>query len=173
MQHIAPWLETWQVADMKDVLRRLALGHGQEAERQVKSRYAAWLKAQQPAPPDSLRRRVAELRELARSAAATRQAREAKAHAKREAERRRQHEAKLRRLMAAPDESWKVADAQAARGGASGYDQAVRILVELAEGYTLVSSRETFDHALRRFLVPHARRTALLRRLTDAGLWSG
>ncbi len=170
---ITPWLDTWQVAGMKDVLTKLALGHGQEAERQVKSRYAAWLKAQPPAAPDSPRRRVVELRELARSAAANRRAREAKAHAKREAERRRQHEARLRQLMAAPDASWKAADTQAARGGASGYDQAIRILVELAEGYALVSSREAFDRALRRFLVPHAKRAALLRRLTDAGLWSG
>lgn len=167
---IIPWLDTWQIADMKDVLRRLALGHGQEAQRQVKSRYAAWLKAQRPAAPDSPRRRVAELRELARSAAANRRAREAKAHAKREAERRRQHEAGLRQLMAAPDASWNAADTQAARGIASGYDEATRILVELAEGYALVSSREAFDRTLLRFLIPHAKRAALLRRLTDAGL---
>jgi hypothetical protein len=170
---MTPWLDTWQVSDMKDMLTKLALGHGQEAERQVKSRYAAWLKAQRPVAPDSPRRRVAELRGLAQSVAAIRRVREAKAHAKREAERRRQHEAKLRQLMAAPDESWKAANAHAARGGASGYDQAMRILAELAESYALVSSREAFDRELRRFLIPHARRAALLRRLADAGLWSG
>jgi hypothetical protein len=75
-------------------------------------------------------------------------------------------------MMAAPDERWKDADTQATRGGASGYDEAVRILKELAEAYALVSSREAFDDGLRRFLVPHAKRAALLRRLADAGLWS-
>ncbi|HZE91221.1 MAG TPA: hypothetical protein VE029_05865 [Rhizobacter sp.] len=63
-------------------------------------------------------------------------------------------------------------DAQAQRGSASGYQQAVRALAELAEGYALTSSRKEFDHGLRRLLVRHAKRGALIRRLIDAGLWS-
>ncbi len=39
-------------------------------------------------------------------------------------------------------------------------------------GYALESSREEFGRPLRRFLARHAKRGALLRRLTDAGLWS-
>ena len=64
-------------------------------------------------------------------------------------------------------------DAQAQRGSASGYEQAVRALADLAEGYALTSSRAAFERALRRLLVRHAKRGALLRRLTKAGLWSG
>lgn len=168
------WLSTWQGDEMKAVLERIALGQGQEAERQVKSHYAAWLKVQPPSSPAaSIRRRVADLRELTGSAAAMRREREAKARAKQEASRRRQREARLRRLMAEPDTHWKAAEAHAARGVASGYEQAVHMLVDLAEAYALVSSREAFDRKLRRFLVPHARRTALLRRLADAGLLAG
>lgn len=141
-QRIAVWLETWQVQDMKDVIERIASGQGQEAERQVKSHYAAWLKAERPpSAPTAPRRRVAELYALARAAAAVREQREAKARAKREAEHRRQREAELRRLMTAPGKRWKQADAAARRGGASGYDEASRVLFELAEGYTLVSAR--------------------------------
>lgn len=170
---IATWLDGWQAREMKDVLKRIALGQGQEAERRVKSHYAAWLKTQRSSSSAaSPQRRVAELRELAQSAALIRQEREAKAHAKREDARRKQREAELRRLMAHADTYWKVADASAGRGVASGYDQAIRTLSQLAEGYTLVSSREAFDRELRRFLVPHARRAALLRRLVNAGLWS-
>lgn len=168
------WLSTWQGDEMKAVLKRIALGQGQEAERQVKSRYAAWLKAQRPSSSAaSIRRRVAELRELAGSAAAVRREREAKVRAKQEASRRRQREVHLRRLMAEPDTHWKTADSHAARGVASGYEQTVHMLVDLAEGYALVSSREAFDRKLRRFLDPHARRAALLRRLADAGLLAG
>ena len=168
------WLSTWQGDEMKAVLERIALGQGQEAERQVKSHYAAWLKVQPPSSPAaSIRRRVADLRELTGSAAAMRREREAKARAKQEASRRRQREARLRRLMAEPDTHWKAAEAHAARGVASGYEQAVHMLVDLAEAYALVSSREAFDRKLRRFLVPHARRPALLRRLADAGLLAG
>ncbi|MGE6334620.1 hypothetical protein [Stenotrophomonas sp. NPDC077659] len=171
-KRMTAWLDTWQTPDMKDVLTKLALGQGRDAERQVTSHYAAWLKARQPVVVDVPRRRMAVLRELAQSAAAVRQAREAKAQARREAKRRSQHDATLRRLMAAPHESWKTIDALAARGTATGYDQAMRLLVELAEAYALVFNREAFNHELQRFLVPHAKRGALLRRLADAGLWS-
>lgn len=75
--------------------------------------------------------------------------------------------------MTEVDKHWDAIDAQAKRGSASGYMQAVRALVDLAEGYTLTSSRNEFERALRRFLVRHATRGALLRRLTEAGLWSG
>jgi len=172
-RRVAAWLDTWQTRDMKDVLERIALGQAQEAERRVKAHYATWLKAQRPpSSAVSPRRRVAELRELARSATAIRQEREAKAHAKREAARRRRREAELRRLMADPDKHWKKADAYAKRGVASGYDQAARTLAELAEAYALVSSRAAFDRELKRFLVPHAKRAALLRRLANAALWT-
>lgn len=75
--------------------------------------------------------------------------------------------------MAEVDKRWAAIDALAARGSASGYEQAVRALTDLAEGYALTSSRKDFDRALRRLLVRHASRSALLRRLTEAGLWSG
>ncbi len=88
------------------------------------------------------------------------------------AESRQQRETGLRQLMATADRHWKTADTQARRGSASGYEHAVRILVELSDGYTLVSSRKAFGDDLRRFLTPHAKRGALLRRLVKAGLWS-
>ncbi|MEF8726928.1 MAG: hypothetical protein V5B34_01710 [Accumulibacter sp.] len=118
--------------------------------------------------PATPRRSVAELRELAESAAAVRLER-----AKQEAERGRQRKAHRRQLMAEVDKHWDAIDAQAKRGSASGYTQAVRVLVDLAEGYTLTSSRKEFERALRRFVVRHATRDALLRRLKEAGLWSG
>ncbi|WP_132980209.1 hypothetical protein [Pigmentiphaga sp. D-2] len=170
---ISTWLDTWQTMQMQDVLKTIALGRGQEAERQVKSRYAAWLKAQRSASLGAARRQVAELRELAQSAAATRQAREAQAHEKREAERRQKREAELRWIMDSPDKYWKAASEQASRGSASGYEKTVSLLKVLAEGYALVASSDAFDRQLRRFLVPHAKRAALLRRLAEAGLWSG
>lgn len=170
---IFTWLNTWQTADMQDVPRTIALGRGQEAERQVKSHYAARLKAQRPAPSDGPRRRVAELRELAQSAGERRRVREAEAHSKREAERRQKREAELHRIMDTPDKYWQAASTQASRGSASGYEETVNLLKALAEGYALVASPDAFERQLRRFLIPHAKRAALLRRLSEAGLWSG
>lgn len=170
---ISTWLDTWQTTDMQDVLKTIALGRGQEAERRVKSHYAAWLKAQRPTFSGVPRRRVAELRELAKSAGERRRVREAEAHAKREAERCQKREAELRRIMDTPEKYWQAASEQASRGSASGYEKTVNLLKVLAEGYALIAGPDAFERQLRRFLVPHAKRAALLRRLTEAGLWSG
>ena len=87
--------------------------------------------------------------------------------------RRQKRETELRRIMGTPEKYWQAASELASRGSASGYEKAVNILKVLAEGYALVAGSEAFDRPLRRFLVPHATRAALLRRLTEAGLWSG
>ncbi len=171
---IDAWLGEWSRDEMVAILKLIAQGQGHEAERRVRSRHAAWLKAQRPSAASRARRRsVAELRELAKSASGVRVEREAKARTKQEGERRRQREAHLRRLMADADKHWEAINAQAQRGSASGYMQAVRTLTDLVEAYELTSSRKEFERALRRFLVRHATRGALLRRLTEAGLWSG
>lgn len=172
-QDINAWLKTWSNSDMKAVLEDIATGRGQQAERLVKSRYAAWLKAQRPTSSSSNpRRTVAKLQALAESAASERRKREAATHKKRETERRQQHEAHLRKMMIKVKTHWKRADTEARRGVASGYDKATDILTDLAEGYTLTSSRAEFERDLQHFLISHARRHALLRRLTKAGLWS-
>jgi hypothetical protein len=171
---IDAWLGKWPRDEMAAVLKLIVQGRSQEAERQVRSRHAAWLKAQRPSHvPATPRRSVAELRNLARSASGLRLKREAKERARREAERRRQREAHLRRLMADVGKQWDAIDAQAKRGSGSGYEQAVRALVDLAEGYALTSSRKKFEQALREFVARHATRGALLRRMTAAGLVSG
>jgi hypothetical protein len=171
---IDTWLAGWPREEMVAVLKLIALGQGREAERQIRTRHAAWLKAKRrrPAAP-AQQRSVVQLRELAQSASGVRRARQAQERATQEAERRRQREATLRLLMADVDRRWADVDALAGRGSASGYGQAVRALTDLAEGYVLTSSRKDFDCALRRLLVRHATRGALLRRLTEAGLWSG
>jgi len=171
---IDAWLKELQCDEMTTILKLIAQGQGHIAERQVKSRHAAWLKSRRPLPAAAApRRTVGQLRELAQAASGVRRAREAEEHARRVAEHRRQREATLRLLMADVDKRWTAVDALAQRGSASGYEQAIRALADLAEGYALVSSRKAFDRALRRLLVRHATRGALMRRLTDAGLWSG
>ena len=168
------WLDAWSRDELVAVLKLIVQGQGHEAERRVRTRHAEWLKTQRPSNASTApRRSVAELRELAQSASSVRSDREAKERAKQEAEDRRRREAYLRLLMAKVDKHWEAIDAEAKRGSASGYNQAVRTLTNLAEGYALTSSREEFERALRRFLTRHGTRGALLRRLTEAGLWSG
>jgi hypothetical protein len=170
---IDTWLKEWSRDEMAAVLKLMAQGEGHDAERRVRARHAAWLKAKRP--PRSLsapRRSVGQLRELAQSASGIRFEHEAKEHARVEAELRGLYEANLRLLMTEVDKHWEAVDALVQRGSGSGYDEAVRALIALAEGYTLTSRREAFDHTLRRMLVPHTKRGALMRRLSEAGLWS-
>ena len=174
LDRIDEWVGEWQRDEMVVVLKLIAQGRAHDAERRVKSSHAAWLKARRPSRVcTTSQRSVAELRELAKSASGMRLEREAKERATQEAERHRQREAYLRLLMANVDKRWDAIHEQAQRGSASGYEQATRALAELSDGYALTASRETFDHALRRFLVRHATRPALLRRLSEAGIWSG
>ena len=171
---IETWLTEWSHDETADIVKLIAQGRAHEAERQVRSRHATWLKARRSTSASSASRRsVAQLRTLAESASLARTEREAKEHAKQEKKQRQQREATLRRLMTGVEKHWAAIDAQAHRGNASGYEQAVRALVDLEQGYALTSSRKEFDRALRRFLVRHATRGALMRRLTEAGLWAG
>jgi hypothetical protein len=96
--------------------------------------------------------------------------REDKERAEQEAQLRLQRKDKLQRLMTDVDQRWAGIDELASRATASGYEQAVQALVDLAEAYTLTSSREKFDHALRRWLTRHATRPALMRRLKASDL---
>jgi hypothetical protein len=170
---IDAWLAGWSREEMAAALKLIVLGQGREAERRMRTLHSTWLKVQRPTTPVSaLRRSLAQLRELARSASGVRLQRQAQELALIEAESRRQREAGLRLLMADAGKHWAAVDALAGRGSASGYARAVRALTELAEGYALTSSLKEFDRALRRLLVRHATRGAFLRRLAEAGLWS-
>lgn len=173
-ERVTAWLNEWSRDEMAAVLKLIAQGQEHAAERRVRARHAAWLKAQPASStPVATRRSSGQLRVLAQSASGVRREREATERAEQEAGRRRQREATLRLLMADVDKRWTAVDALAQRGSASGYEQAVRALAELAEGYALTSSRKEFDRALRRLLVRHATRGAFMRRLTEAELLPG
>ncbi|WP_028601826.1 hypothetical protein [Ottowia thiooxydans] len=171
---INAWLVGWSREEMVAMLKLIAQGQGREAERRIRSGHAAWLKAHHPLSATSEpRRTVGLLCELSQLESGMRLAREAEERERQEADRREQREATLRLLMADVAQRWAVVDALAQRGSASGYEQAVRAVADLAEGYALTSSPKAFDRALRNLVVRHATRGALLRRLTAAGLWSG
>lgn len=66
---------------------------------------------------------------------------------------------------------WRAADKNAQRAVASGYDGAALTIADLAEAYTLCATRADFDRALADFMRRHGTRTALVKRLVEAGLW--
>ena len=88
-----------------------------------------------------------------------------------EAERQAKRETYLRTLAADFEHCWRNADKRAERGIASAYDAVKCALVDLFDAYTLCASRADFDRKLAQFMARHGKRSALIRRLTDAGLW--
>jgi hypothetical protein len=169
-------VETWVAGlsknEMRIVFHLLLQGESQLAKRRVKSEFLTWQKetGQDVTGPAALRS-VAELRSLAQKAESIRLGREAKEQARQEAEQRKKRETYLKTLAADFDRCWNAIHPHAERGTASSYDEAKRAIVDLADAYVLVSKKKEFDQALRQFVVRHAKRGALIRRLVEAGLW--
>lgn len=166
------WVAGLSRNEIEIVFTLLLQGASQQAERHVKAEFLAWQKESgssesSPAKP----RKVAELHVLAKVAEQLRLEREVKERVLQEAARRKQRETYLLTLAADFDRHWNVIDQHAERGTASGYDEAKRAVVDLAEAYALASDRNAFDKALRPFMARHAKRGALVRRLVEAGLW--
>jgi len=167
------WIAELPNAERAVVLKLLLTGQSQQAERRLKLRFLAWQREQQPVGESRLHRRtVAELQELAQSAAEMRKQREAVQRKKAEVERQAKREAYLRTLAADFERCWTAAHERAERGIASAYDDVKRALVDLADAYTLCSSRADFDRRLAQFMAKHGKRGALARRLVESGLWN-
>jgi hypothetical protein len=171
-EFVDAWLQSLSPDELRSMLKSIVRADRPNPQREVASRYRAWHRQHAPqTAPEARRRSVAELRSLAVPAGEERRRRDALAREQQAAARRTQRDAQLRLLMSDVDKRWLALHQQAERGSASAYEQAVRALSDLAEAYAIVSDRKTFDRELRRFLVRHAKRGALLRRLTEAGLW--
>ena len=171
-ESVDAWLQSLSPDELRSMLKSIVRADRPNPQREVASRYRAWHRQHAPqTAPEARRRSVAELRSLAVPAGEERRRRDALAREQQAAARRTQRDAQLRLLMSDVDKRWLALHQQAERGSASAYGQAVRALSDLAEAYAIVSDRKTFDRELRRFLVRHAKRGALLRRLTEAGLW--
>lgn len=166
------WIAKLPSAERAAVLKLLLTGHSQQAERRLKLRFLTWQREQQSIGESGTQRRtVAELQELAQSAAKTRKQQEAVQRKKAEAKQQVKREAYLRTLAVDFERCWIAADKNAERGIASAYDDVKRALVDLADAYMLCASRAEFDRQLSQFMARHGKRSALMRRLVESGLW--
>ncbi len=169
---IEEWIAALPQSESRAVLKLLLEGRAQLAECTLKARFLAWQRENSPSEASALvQRTVAELRTLAEDAGRIREEREAEERARAEARQRQQREAYLATLAADFERAWAAAHEMAERGTASGYDEALRAIVDLAEAYALRKDGEAFEQALRRFMVRHGKRGALVRRLAAAELW--
>ncbi len=63
------------------------------------------------------------------------------------------------------DTHWRQAEIAAARGTGTGYEEAVKVLVELRDAADYCKETQQFQERLRTWVQPHLRRPALLKRL--------
>lgn len=171
------WLDSFSLEQSKSFLHLLLEGRGQEAERKLKSEFFTWQREQSNNPTaQSKPRNVGEFRELAERAEKERKEREAiaaKERKKREAEaaekaaveKQRKREAHLRIMLTNTQSHWANADSHAQRANASGYDEATRIIKDLADAYKLAGDMGDFKKLFAKFVNAHEKRRALMDRL--------
>ncbi len=169
---MACWLETMPVEEARRYLLQMLQGQSKQAERGLRRAYAQHLRLQAPAAEAQAARTVAELLALSEAARAERLAREEAERQREREERRRQRECYLATLATDFERHWRQAETLAGEGIASAYDRARNLLVDLADAYALQQRREEFQRKLNQFRLTYARRTALMRRLDEAGLIS-
>jgi hypothetical protein len=63
------------------------------------------------------------------------------------------------------DTFWHQVDQSAGRGSGAGYDEAVRVLVELRDAADQFKEMQKFQSRFRAWVQPHLRRPALIKRL--------
>ncbi len=165
------WIDGLPREEVTAVLKQLIEGKGQQAERTLKNRFAAWRRGLQSDKTEAPRRMVGELRENAEAAQKIRMKMQERDRKRRANKRRKEREAYLKNLSKDFPKSWNSVQQTVERGSGPAYDEACRALVDLSEAYSIYAARKTFQQELGKFMAGHLRRKALLQRLVKAGIW--
>jgi hypothetical protein len=165
------WLAGLPQDEVTALLKLLLASKGQQAERTLKNRFAAWRYSLQGQCTETPRRAVGELRKYADGAEKIRQEKEKREQERREIKQRKEREAYLKALAENFPKAWKSVQQSIERGSGLAYKEASRVLADLAEAYSLHGSQRIFEQELRKFMASHMRRKALIQRLVKAGIW--
>jgi len=165
------WIDTLPRDEVHSILKQLLEGNGQKAQRSVRSRFASWRRTFQTGDTETPRRAVAELRRNAEKARQLRLEKEKQEQRQQEHKRRKRHRAYLETLSKDFPKAWALVKERVERGSGLGYDEACRVLVDLAEAYALFATIKEFQEELKKFMAGHMRRKAFMERLVKAGLW--
>jgi hypothetical protein len=170
-RRLEAWLSGLSREEALPLIQQLLSGQGQQAEREVKSRFAAWRRDTEGPSREIPRRTVNELWDLAEKAKGIRLLREKREQEEAEAKRQKERETYLAALAKDFTKAWKAVCRQVEVGSGRAYDEACRALVDLSEAYGRHGDRHAFEQEMRRFIETNGRRKALVERLVKAGLW--
>lgn len=163
-ERMTKWVDSLSVEEMRRPLLRILQGQGKNVERQLR-----WAFSAATLPPSAaattLSRTAGELMEQAAIVREQRLQREKAERHKEEEEQRRLREERLLMMAADFAAHWKLVEKSAGLGTASGYEEATRLLVDMAAAAALTNGKAEFSNRLAAFRATHARRPALIRRL--------
>jgi len=167
------WIDALPREEVHSILIHLLEGKGQQAERSIRNRFASWRRWLQTGDADAPRRTVGELRQNAQKARQIRLEKQKQDRKQREIQRQKKRKAYLKNLSSDFPKAWASVKEPVERGSGRGYDEACRILVDIAEAYDLFATKKQFQNDLKKFMAGHLRRKALIQRLVKAGIWKG
>jgi hypothetical protein len=165
------WIDALPRDEVNSILKQLLEGKGQQAERSIKNRFAAWGRGFQRSDTDASRRTVGELRQNAEKACLIRLQKQKRDRRQRDIRRREKRKAYLKNLSRDFPKAWLSVREPVERGSGRGYDEACRKLVDIAEAYALFAAQKQFQKELKKFMAGNLRRKALIQRLVKAGIW--
>ena len=167
------WIDALPREEVHSIMKQLLEGKGQQAERSIRNRFAAWRRGLQTGDTDAPRRTVGELRQNTEKMRLIRLEKQKRDRKQREIKRREKRKAYLKNLSSDFPKAWASVKEPVERGSGQGYDEACRILVDIAEAYALYATNKQFQNDLEKFMAGHLRRKALIQRLVKAGIWKG
>ena len=139
------WIDALPREEVNSILKQLLEGKGQQAERSIRNRFAAWRRGLQTGDTDAPRRTVGELRQNAEKARLIRLEKQKRDRKQREIKRREKRKAYLKNLSSDFPKAWASVKEPVERGSGRGYDEACRILVDIAEAYDLVCDQKAIS----------------------------
>lgn len=166
---VEAFLATLSSAELRAGCRQLLMESSGDGEG-LAQQFARWQRAQVQPASSAQRRTLATLQQLAETAGQTRRqcATKSAAQARKRAQERRAKQ--LAELAADMPAQWRKLDALADLATKDAYLQAIALLLDLRDAYTVDGSRAEFDRKLQHYLARYSGRQALHRRVREAGL---
>lgn len=172
-EDMAAWISQLQDDEMRQMLLRVLKGESSYVQRELNRRYNQFLKQSKASDAEdgkNTRRPVSELFALVEEAEKKRLAAEARKLERRRAAEERKRRKYLTELSERFPEKWEKVEGLAEKQHASAYNEAVAILVDLSDAYNQAERSKEFNTRFSQFLSKNQRRSALIKRIDNAGL---
>jgi hypothetical protein len=165
------WIDALPREETHLIMKQLLEGNGRQAELSIRNRFASWRRGLQTGDADAPRRTVGALRQNAQRARYIRLEKQKRDRDQLETKRCEKRKEYLKNLSSDFPKAWASVRELVERGTGRGYDEACRILVDIADAYALYVTKKDFQKELEKFMAGHPRRKALIQRLVKAGIW--